>query len=238
MPKRQKPLRIVNFISGTGSTNAAILKAEKPGGKLYGLVETVAIIASTPKAAGIQRAIDLGFPAEHIFVVSPKQANFIQQLLKYLNRYQPDYFHQLGWIPLTPLKVIKKYQGLNQHLGPGGKWMYGLRRIYAHIRFCEIIGQSRPIPIFCQKVAPRYDAGDVICLKKESILPGETVDEAAERLVKIEHNVQIEALYSLATNTYRTKPVPRIARNSTEEELLEQVKREANDYYTRQIKFS
>jgi len=31
-----------------------------------------------------------------------------KQLLKIFDRHRPDYFHQLGWMPLTPLKVIKK----------------------------------------------------------------------------------------------------------------------------------
>ena len=224
-------LRIVNLISGSGSTNLAIIEAESSGRKLDGLVETVAMIFSDPKSEGIEKVKNKAFPADDIYVVEPNKGNLAEQLLKILDKYKPDYFHQLGWMPLIPLKVIKRYKGLNQHLGPGGKWMYGVRRIYAHMRFCEIIGENRPIPVFCQRVAPKYDEGNVIYLQYENILPGETPEIAGERLLNIEHQVQIEALRRLATNSYKEEPVPKIARNPEEEKILSGIKKEARDKY-------
>ena len=109
--------------------------------------------------------------------------------------------------------------------------MYGVRRIYAHMRFCKIIGENRPVPIFCQKVALRYDGGDLIYLQYENILSGETLEEAAERLLKIEHQVQVEALRRLATNSYEIQPVPKITLNPEEEKILFEVKKEARDKY-------
>ncbi|PIR72775.1 MAG: hypothetical protein COV26_02225 [Candidatus Nealsonbacteria bacterium CG10_big_fil_rev_8_21_14_0_10_36_23] len=224
-------LRIINLISGTGSTNLAIIEAESPRGELYGLAKTVAMIFSDPKSEGIEKAREEGFPADDTWVVNPDKENLINQLLKILDKYKPDYFHQLGWMPLTPLEVIKHYNGLNQHLGPGGKWMYGVRRIYAHMRFCEMIGEKRPIPVFCQRVAPRYDEGNVIYVQYENILPGETPEEASERLLNIEHQVQIEALRRLATNSYKVQPVPKITLNPEEEKILFEAKKEAHDKY-------
>jgi len=224
-------LRIVNFISGSGSTNLAIIRAENPGGKLQGLVKTVATIFSDQESEGIERAKNIGFPAENIWVVQSNKENLASQSLKILDKYKPDYFHQLGWMPLTPIEVIKHYRGLNQHLGPGGKWMYGVKRIYAHMRFCEIIGEKRPISVFCQRVAPKYDEGNVIYLQYENILSGETPEIAGERLLNIEHQVQIEALRRLATNLYKEEPVPKIARNSEEEKILFKAKKEARDKY-------
>lgn len=222
-------LRMVNLISGSGTTNLAILKAEQPGGKLSGLTETVAIISSSSKAEGIKLAKEFGFPATDIYVVDPDREDLTKQLLKIFDKYKPDYFHQLGWMPLTPVKVLERYRGLNQHLGPGGRWMYGIRRIYAHIRFCEMIGEKRPIPIFIQMVAPKYDEGEVIYLRYEDLLPSETPGGAAERLKEIEHRVQIEGLRRLAVGDYQLQPVPKIAKNPKEEELLFQARKDARD---------
>lgn len=225
--------RFVNLISGSGSTNLAIIQAEQPDNKLYGLVETAAIISSDPTATGIQKAKDEGFPSQDIWAVYPDKGNLLEQLLQILDRYEPDYFHQLGWMPLMPPEVLKHYKGLNQHLGPGGRWMYGIRRIYAHIRFCEMIGEKRPIPIFCQWVAPKYDEGDVIYVRYEDIVPDETPEEAAERLLRIEHQVQIEALCRLATGSFQAQPAPKIAITSKEEEILFLAKKEARNRYPR-----
>lgn len=224
-------LRIVNLISGNGSTNLAIIRAEGSGGKLHGLVETVGMIFSDVKSIGIENAKKEGFPAQNIWVVHLDKGNLANQLLNILDKYKPDYFHQVGWMPLTPREVIKHYKGLNQHLGPGGKWMYGVRRVYAHRRFCEIIGENRPIPIFCQWVSSQYDEGNAIYVQYENILANETVEEAAKRLLNIEYQVQVEALYRLATNSFKEQPVPKITLNPKEEEILLKVKREALNKY-------
>lgn len=224
-------LKVVNLISGNGSTNLAIIQAERPEGKLYGLVETVAMIFSNSEANGIQVAKNEGFPARDIWAVYLDKGNLASQLLKILDRYKPDYFHQVGWMPFTPPEVIGRYKGLNQHLGPGGKWMYGTRRIYAHMRFCEMVGENRPIPVFCQRVAPRYDEGDTIYIQYENILPNEIPEEVAERLLNIEHQVQIEALRRLATGTFELQPVPKLAQNPEEEKILNKAKEEACDKY-------
>lgn len=225
-------LRVVNLISGGGSTNLAILRAELPGGILHGLVETVAIVSSDPEAKGIEGAKEAGFWAGDIYVVPPASAGSLaDNLLKVLNRYRPDYYHQLGWMPLTPWKVIRSYAGFNQHLGPGGKWMYGVRRIYAHMRFCELIGQIRPIPIFCQWVSPEYDAGGIVHVQYADFSPEETPEKIAARLLPIEHQVQIEALRRVAKDVTRTRPVPRIALDYRERALLLRAKEEARDRY-------
>ena len=109
--------------------------------------------------------------------------------------------------------------------------MYGIRRIYAHIRFCEITGESLPIPVFCQRVVSKYDEGNTIYVQYENILSGETPEEAAERLLSIEYQVQIEALRRLATDSYEEQPVPKLAINSEEEKILFKVKKEARDKY-------
>jgi phosphoribosylglycinamide formyltransferase-1 len=224
-------LKFINLISGSGSTNLAVLEAEKQGGKLCGLTKTVAIISSDPKAKGIESSKKAGFPGKNIFVVFPQKGDLAKQLLKLFNKHKPDYFHQLGWLPFTPSEVIKSYQGLNQHMGPGGKWMYGVRRIYAHIVFCQRLGEWRKIPIFCQLVAPEYDKGNVIYVRYEEIKPDETPEEVAERLLVIEHQVQIEGRYRLAKGIFKEEPVPKIAKNPEEERILLEAMKQARNKY-------
>lgn len=226
----------VDLISGGGSTNLAILEAQKPGGRLHSLVETVAIICNNSKAAGIQRAIKAGFPEENIHLVSRAKGDLGEQIVEILRKYNADFYHQLGWMPWMPDSVTTRFKGLNQHLGPGGEFMYGERRLYAHIRFCEMIGEKRPVPIFCQVVDPIYDNGDIIYVKFEDILEGETIEGAAKRFLPIEHEVQIEALYRLATGTAEPIPVPRVYKTPEEKLLMDQARIEAHEFYNRKEK--
>lgn len=224
-------IRTVNLISGGGSTNWAIVEAEKPGGQLDGLSQTVAIVSSDPRAPGIKKVLDAGFPDKNIHIVNTG-AELTRELLSVLDQYEPDYFHQLGWMPLTPAEVINRYRGLNQHLGPGGRWMYRVRRIYALMRFESLIGERRLLPVFCQRVAPEYDAGNIVYARWVRMAIDESPEQVAKRVLHIEHEVQIEALRRLATEeTIKERPVPRIARNKKQEELLLQAKREARDKY-------
>jgi folate-dependent phosphoribosylglycinamide formyltransferase PurN len=226
----------VNLISGGGSTNLSILEAQKPGGRLHGLVKTVAIICNNSKAAGIQRAIDAGFPEGNIHLVGRYKGDLGGQVLEILDRYQPEFYHQLGWMPLMPDSVTTRHRGLNQHLGPGGEFMYGERRLFAHIRFCEMIGEKRPVPIFCQIVDSIYDNGDVISVRFEDILEGEKIEEAAKRFLPIEHEVQIEALIRLATFTECPSPVPRVYETPGEKLLMDLARIEAHQFYNRKEK--
>lgn len=233
MAEAEKMIKTVNFISGSGTTNLAILEAENLGGALHGLAETLAIVSSDPKAPGIDRAKKVGFNEKNIFIVDPTK-DLTPQLLPVLDKYKPDYFHQLGWFPMTPIEVINQYTGLNQHLGPGGKWMYGIRRIYAHIRFCEMIGEDRPIPIFCHLITPQkpnYDEGDTVFVKWEKILENESAEEALARFAPIEHEVQIEALRLLVKGLCKLQTKPEITKTKEEEKLLMQAKIEARTKY-------
>ncbi len=220
-------LKFANLISGSGSTNLAILKAEKEG-ELFGLTKTVVLISSTKKAEGIKKAKEFGFPEKDIYVVNPKK-NLSNQLLKIFDKYKIDYFHQLGWLPKTPIDVLKKYKGLNQHLGPGGKGMYGERRISVFLEFCKRIGKKRKIPVFCQWVAPEYDEGKVIFLEYVKIDFQEPIEKIAENLKKIEHKVQIKGRKLLALGKFKEKEVPEIAKTKKEKEIfLEIIKKYRN----------
>jgi folate-dependent phosphoribosylglycinamide formyltransferase PurN len=224
-------LTTVNLISGGGSTNLASLEAQKPGGRLNGLVQTAAIICNNSKAAGIQRAIDFGFPKNNIHLVARAKGDLGEQIVEILEKYHPDFYQQLGWMPKMPNSVTKRFRGLNQHLGPGGEFMYGERRLFAHIRFCELIGEKRPVPIFCQVVDLIYDSGDIISVKFEDIRDGETITEIADRFLPIEHEVQIEALYRLATGTAKSMPVPRVYETPGEKLIMDRARIEAHEFY-------
>lgn len=223
-------LNMVNLITGGGSTCLEMLKAEGKDGVLAGLTKTRAIVSSFANAKGITKAIEFGFPKKDIYVVDPTK-NLAEQLLTIFSHYDVDYFRQLGWMPQTPAKVLQRYKGTNQHFGPGGKWMYGVRRVYAHKRFCEAVGENLPIPVFCQLVASEYDEGGIIHVEYVQVNFLKTPETIADELLPIEHRVQIEGSRKLALGIAKIEPVPQIARNEEEAGWLEEIKREARDKY-------
>jgi len=229
----KRTLRGVSLISGGASTCLRVIQEENPGGALWSVSETVAVIASTDDVSGIQNLKDIGYPADDIHVVNPKNGYFATKLLMFLDKYKPDFFHQLGWMPLTPDEIMDQYVGLNQHLGPGGKWMYGVRRVYAHMRFCQEVGRIIPISVFCQFVDPVYDAGKVLSIRNIDLDFSKTPEQNAEMLLPIEHEVQIAGRMELFFDKSPSDAqlVPNIAKSLREEEILFAMKKEARDKY-------
>jgi len=225
--------RWVNFISGGASTCIRVIQEEMPGGSLLGASETVAIVANSHSVDGIANITkETKFSEEKIIVVEPGP-NFASRILEVLDRYRADRFHQLGWMPQMPEEVLKRYIGCNQHLGPGGKWMYGVRRVYAHMRFCQEVGRIIPIEVFCQLVHPKYDAGKIVCHQIVDLDFRNTPEQNAKILLPIEHEVQIngrQAMFYGIRPDEMEDPI-NIAQNAEEEDLLFALKKEARDKY-------
>ena len=125
--------------------------------------------------------------------------------------------------------------GLNQHLGPGGQGMFGERRVYAHMRFCQEVGRLMPIQVFCQLVHPIYDAGKIVYDEMVELDFKKTPEQNAETLLSIEHQVQISGRLAMYYGIDPEKldfPI-NIAQDSEEEALLEYIKKEAIKMYPR-----
>jgi len=228
---------VVNFISGGASTCVSIIGGELPGGILFDATQTVAIIADSHDIDGIQNVMAAEFPKEHIHVVNPG-SDFAERILVVLDVYKPDFFHQLGWMPQMPEEVLARYVGLNQHLGPGGKWMFGVRRVYAHMRFCQEVGRIIPIQVFCQLVDPAYDAGKIVYAESVNLDFTQTPEYNAKMLLlSIEHEVQIRGRMEMAHrfNPELADNPANIAQNPAEEEILFKMKKEARDRYPRKV---
>ncbi len=225
-------IRIVEFVSGGASTGRKVYEATLPGGVLHGLVEVVAVASSHPEKNGLINLQEAGFPKEHCYAFT-RDRKFMDQQLEVLEKYDPDYYHQLGYMPQTQPRVIRLYpeKGLNQHYGPGGKYMHGVRRAWAHKVFCEEVGMQ-PIPVFCQEVHVEMDKGNIVYRVNADWSWEETPEDLAKRLLPLEHYVQIEGLRQLALGIQTFLPVPQVARNEDEVALLERIKKEADDYYT------
>ena len=147
-------MRIASLISGSGTTMKAVAKACREGA-LVGLVKPVVVISSRRDNQGIERAKKYGIKT---FIVRPKDfptpAAFGEKLLKIFRDFDVDLVSQNGWLPLTPVNVIKRFRGriINQHPGPldgrrpdfGGKGMYGSRVICARLAFVWATGQKDP----------------------------------------------------------------------------------------------
>jgi phosphoribosylglycinamide formyltransferase-1 len=199
-------LRLCMLLSGGGTTAQAIIRACKSG-RLSG-IKPVCVISSRSDAGGLQKAKEEGVPA---FVIEPLPKNseaFGEALIRACEAKGVDIIGQYGWIPKTPLNVIEMYEGrmINQHPGPldpgypdfGGKRMFGARVHCARLYFVRAVARDFWTEATAQRVALDFDKGAILKMARVDILPDDTVSSLQERVLPVEHEVQIEALQDFA----------------------------------------
>lgn len=167
----KEKLRTAFLISGSGTTaEAVITKCQK--GELKG-IEPVIVISNKPQVEGLIRAQKLKIRTDIIqpeLFSSPE--TFGNELLNLLHVNEINLVAQLGWLPLTPLNVVKEYNNrlFNQHSAPldpgrpdfGGKGMYGLRTHLAVLLYSQLTGIQLPIEATTHQVNQNYDQGEII----------------------------------------------------------------------------
>jgi phosphoribosylglycinamide formyltransferase-1 len=202
-------LRIAMLISGGGTTAREILRACKDGRLPH--VEPVLVIASKPEAGGIQKALAEGIAEKDVIVIRPERGNpgspkFGEAILKACREREVQFIGQYGWLPITPDNVIRAYDSMivNQHPGPldsdnpgmdfGGPGMYGRRVHCARLLFVRRVKRDFWTEAVTHHVTTEVDRGRVINSARVEILPNDDVISLQERVLPIEHQVQIETL--------------------------------------------
>lgn len=220
MVKNNKNVKLAILISGGGTTAEAIIKAWKKG-KLKDF-DIKVVIASKKEAGGIAKAKALGIPTLVIERKSYKSSEeFGNALLKVFKELGIDIISQNGWLPLTPINVIREYKGriINQHPGPldpgrehdfGGKGMYGSRVTCARIAYAWATAGDFWTEATCHHVTEEFDKGKIIKKAKMEIPAGKkrlTVSQLAknkDHLILQTKEVQANLLELEHKNVIRT----------------------------------
>lgn len=236
--------RLATLISGGGTTMEQIIKACQTGEIP---MDIACVISSSPTAGGLKRAKDLGVPEKDIVFINPDnfrgedkkidQEGFGLAILKELRERGVTVVTQNGWMPLTPEHVIDKYEEtiFNQHPGPvpefGGKGMYG-RRVHAtRLLFTRMTKRDSWTEAIAQRVHKEFDQGVVVKSTKVDILKDDTVDDLQQRVLRVEHKVQIELLKDVTRGIVREVNPREMLVRPGEEQVLYIAKRMARFLY-------
>ncbi len=232
-------MRIALFISGGGTTMEAIIKACQ-NSTIPNTIPAL-IIASKSEAGGIQKAKALGITEENIIVMSPKSflnsEAFGEALIDECKKRQVDFIGQYGWLVKTPDNVCRSYKGMmvNQHPGPldngrpdfGGRGMYGIRVHQARLEFVKRTNRDFWTEATTHRVTPIFDEGKIVKRKQVPIFQNDTAETLQARVLPVEHEVQIEALQDFANNRVTEFVRDTILVLPSEEDILEECKKEA-----------
>ncbi|HEV7250625.1 MAG TPA: phosphoribosylglycinamide formyltransferase [Shinella sp.] len=189
--------RVVAFISGGGSNMLALAKAaESPDFP----AEIVAVFSDKAEAGGLAKAEALGIPARAFLRkdFASKEAHEAA-ILEALDALSPDLICLAGYMRLLSGTFINRYEGriLNIHpsllpLFPG---------LHTHQR--AIDAGMRIAGCTVHFVTEGMDEGPVVVQAAVPVLPGDTSDTLASRVLTVEHRSYPLALRLVAEGKVR-----------------------------------
>ena len=191
-------LRVGVLVSGGGTNLQAILDAIDAGTIRNAKVEVV--ISNNAGAFALERAKKHGIPAE---CLSPKEfasrEEFNEALVAKIDSYHLDLIVLAGYLVKIPAAMIEKYRNKIINIHPSlipkycGKGFYGKR-----VHKAVLEGGEKESGATVHFVDEGVDTGEIILQEKVPVLEGDTPDELAARVLKVEHRILAEGLNQIA----------------------------------------
>ena len=183
------------FASG-GGTNLQSLLDHEADSDAY-RIEVV--VSDRAEAGALERARNAGRPAEVIPVTDRVSADVADETLQLLEGRGIRAVFLAGYLRLVPPPVVRAFRRrmLNVHpaLLPsfGGKGMYGLR-----IHRAVLEAGARVTGVTVHFVDEEYDRGTILAQWPVPVLPDDTPESLAARVLKVEHVLYPRAADHLA----------------------------------------
>jgi phosphoribosylglycinamide formyltransferase-1 len=192
-----KKLQLGVFASGRGSNFEAILQAIQDG-RLD--ADMRLILSNNADAGALSIAREQGIPTEVVSKPSYESRDlFIDAMLNALKQHEVEVIVLAGYMKKVPTEVISAYKNRIVNIHPallpsfGGKGMYGHHVHEAVIEYgCKVTGVTVHI------VDEVYDHGPVVAQRSVPVEEGETPDQLAARVLKVEHDLYWQALQLFA----------------------------------------
>lgn len=174
-------MRIAVAISGGGSNLQALLDALGAGAK----AEVALVVSNSGKAGGLERARARKVPT-HVLVDHSSAAEWLAQL----TAHRIDLIVLAGYLKLVPAEVIGAFRGRIINIHPallpafGGAGMYG-RRVHEAVLTSGVKESGCTVHL----VDEEYDRGAILAQARVPVLPGDTAETLATRVLEEEHRL-------------------------------------------------
>ena len=186
--------RVAVFASGSGSNLQAILDHFDAQGA--GRRADVALVASDRASAhALDRARARGITAIALDAYQRGDG-----MLSLLESHRIDFIALAGYLRFIPLDVTRHWHGRIVNVHPsllpsfGGKGMYGI-----HVHRAVIAAGVRVTGVTVHFVDEVYDQGPIIAQWPVPVLPADTPESLAERVLAVEHTLYAAALDAVAS---------------------------------------
>ncbi|HOD66799.1 MAG TPA: phosphoribosylglycinamide formyltransferase [candidate division Zixibacteria bacterium] len=193
--------RIGVFLSGGGSNLQALIDASKCG-ILSG--EIALVVSNLRKAFGLERARQVQIP---VFVY--KEADYATPeegqaaLLRVLKEHGVEWIALAGYLKLLPGNILRAYPRRVVNIHPALLPKYGGKGMYGHfVHEAVLAAGEKESGLTIHLVDEAYDHGAVLHQQRVPILPGDTPETLAARVLEQEHRWYARVLDKLIRGEY------------------------------------
>ncbi|WP_041366751.1 phosphoribosylglycinamide formyltransferase [Methylophaga frappieri] len=180
--------RLVVLISGRGSNMQSLISAIE-NDELE--AEIVAVISNRPDAAGLQSASDAGINTEAIDHKDfASRDAFDKKLAEVVDHFQPDFVILAGFMRILTADFVNHFAGRLINIHPS--LLPKFKGLHTHQRAIEAGEKEHGASVHF--VTETLDDGPVILQASVPVLPADTPDTLAARVLVEEHKLYPAAL--------------------------------------------
>jgi len=185
--------RVAVLISGRGSNMAALIEATTD--KTYP-AEIVVVISNRPDAGGLMVARANGITTEVVdhSAFGKDRTAFERALQAVLEKHRIDIVCLAGFMRLLTAGFVRQWQHRILNIHPA--LLPAFKGLDTHRRALEAGVNVHGATVHF--VVPEMDSGPIIAQAAVNVRPGETEEELAARVLKVEHQIYPLALKLLA----------------------------------------
>jgi phosphoribosylglycinamide formyltransferase-1 len=199
-PELSTHARVAVLASGGGSNLQALIDRFNADPAAPARVELV--VGSRAGIGALERAERAGIHAVALEARALGPEAFGPALADALEAHRIDLIVLAGWLQLVPAEVVRGFHGRMINVHPallpafGGHGMYGMR-----VHRAVIESGARVSGATVHFVDEKYDEGAIIAQWPVPVLPGDTPESLAARVLAVEHRILPLAVETLARGT-------------------------------------
>lgn len=189
-------MNIAVFASHGGSDLQAIIDGCKSG-KVNAQVKLV--ISNNSNSMALQRAKNEGILGYHISQkVITDNDELDKKILSILVENEIDMIFLAGYLKMLGTSVLQKYSNRIFNIHPallpkyGGKGMYGM-----NVHKTVIEAREKISGVTVHRVNEKYDSGEIVAQAEVPVMPNDTQEELAARVLEREHSFLIEVIHDI-----------------------------------------
>jgi len=186
-------LRITVFVSGGGTNLQAVIDFTR---KNADKAVVAAVISNNSRAFALQRAASAEIPAYHISRATiPDENGYCAAIMEILAVHRTNLIVLAGYMKLLPAEIVRNFYGRIINIHPallpkyGGPGMYG-----EHVHRAVLAAGEKYSGATVHMVDEKYDHGPILIQRRVPVMPDDTPESLAARVLQVEHQILPEAV--------------------------------------------